>query len=71
MNYLIEDAFRVSIEDDYELVDKFLKWLIRRSDIDTFRGGSSGRGDLIHWFPSVHKAEIQRFFEEEQNGSKN
>jgi hypothetical protein len=60
----IEDAVFVRIDDDHELCMAFLEWLIEHPEVLKYRGGESGLGNFVGWFPSVHKNRIVRFFEE-------
>ncbi len=67
----LNPAIRVEIQDDQSLVSSFLKWQIEK-EIYAFRGGSSGLGDLVQWFPAEFKTELEEFFDgsgtqEEQN----
>lgn len=66
-NWRIDSAYRVEIVDDYDLVDSFLKWLVDNPQIETFRGGSSGRGNCIMWFPSEYATDLARFFSSSEN----
>lgn len=65
MSFFIDHALRVEIEDDYELTMKMLDWLIVNPGIWNFRGGSSGQGNYIGWFPAEFLEDLNRFFAEE------
>lgn len=62
ISHSIDQALRVEIESDQELVTKLLQWLIDHPEIDTFRGGYCGLGNYIGWFPAEHLEELNHFF---------
>jgi hypothetical protein len=64
VSFSIDHALRVEIEDDYELCKKMLDWQWCHPEIWTFRGGSSGRGSYIGWFPAEFQEELNLFFAE-------
>lgn len=60
----MDHAIRVEIESDDKLCRKMLDWQWDHPEIWTFRGGSSGRGNYIGWFPAEFLEELNRFFAE-------
>lgn len=65
-SFSIDHALRVEIQDDYDMVKRMLKWLCDNPEIETFRGGHSGRGNFLGWFPVEHLEELNAFFAEEE-----
>lgn len=61
-SYTLDNAIRVEIRDDYPLVKAMLTWLVEQKDVYTFRGGSTGLGNYIGWFPSEHLEDLNNFF---------
>lgn len=63
-DWYFDEALRVEIVDDYEMVAAFFQWLIAAKDLENFRGGHSGRGNYLGWFKLEDKGRIQVFFED-------
>ena len=61
-DWFIDDAIRVEISGDYDKVSEFLRWLIEHPEVESFRGGHSGIGNFVGWFPAEHKSVIESFF---------
>lgn len=59
----VQRIITVEIYDDYELVSRFLRWLIEtRPEVAQLRGGHSGRGDYKGYFPMEEEARLHEFF---------
>lgn len=69
MSVSLIQAVRVEIKDDYPLIDTFLKWLINHPEVYSFPAGSSGRGNLIYWFPIEYEQALKDFFDTNDRGN--
>ena len=59
----VERIIVVGIQDDYELVADFFKWLIEtRPEVEQLRGGHSGRGNYLGYFPMEEEERLHEFF---------
>lgn len=61
MSYRIHDTFIVSINNDYELVDAFLQWMIDNQVAD-YALGSVGRGSMVKVLPIEYQDAVDEFF---------
>jgi len=62
----MDDAIRVEIVGDYDLVAEFMKWQLDNK-IFPFRGGYSGRGNSLNWFPKEYEQLLIEFFGDRLN----
>lgn len=61
MSVYLDPGIRVEIVGDYDLVSEFLKWQLD-NEVFPFRGGHSGRGNLVEWFPKGYETQLIQFF---------
>lgn len=66
MSFELTDAIIVEIIGDYDLVKEMFRWEID-NNIPRFRGGFSGRGDYLAYFPSDQREAIETFFSDKEN----
>lgn len=60
---IVERIIRVEFHDDYELVSRFLRWLIdTKPEVQQLRGGMTGRGSYQGHFPIEEEARLHEFF---------
>jgi type III secretion system FlhB-like substrate exporter len=59
----ITDCFEVYIQNDYDLVQDFLKFQIDNT-IYGPRGGHCGLGDMLSFIYLVHKEKVLQFFKD-------
>ena len=59
----VERIIAVEILDDYDLVSEFLKWLLyTKPEVAQYRGGHSGRGNFLGYFPMEEEERLHEFF---------
>lgn len=62
MSFELATICVLEVHDDWPLVGALLSWFAYGEDSPlTLRGGSSGRGNLIEYFPESEKDQIASF----------
>lgn len=65
--FSLENALRVEINNDYDLVAEFIQWQLETKTF-SYRGAVSGRGHSLEYFPEEHAEAVRSFFEGREQG---
>lgn len=65
--FSIDHALRVEIHQDQALIDLFYRWKAANPEIVSFRGGHSGLGNYLGWYPADLLEKFNKFFADAQH----